>query len=335
MDGDGDKMLALKLGFGGCCCCFWTIFFIILLSISMTTLETGQYGLKFSHYEQNVVGDPIVEPGVMWIGALNSLILFPSVNQLVYFGYPDYKPLENELSLDSVHSRTRDGLQIYVKISLQWHLQPQHLKGIYRVLGGAEDMLAGEVYDNKPSFTGSFIRITRGCLTNVCSQYTAAEFFANQSVVEENMFQALKATFNMPQENFVINIAGLQVRNIDLPDAYEDSIAETQKEEQDFRTATAERLTKEIQLATQQVKSKKKQEQLMVETTGKAMAVIQENDAWVDEYLRFQIKQADSYAKVLKVLVSNNVTSPYETLFSLMTQRALKAHEVKKLTLTM
>lgn len=301
----------------------------------MTTLETGHYGLKFSHYQQDVVGDPVVEPGIKWVGALNSLIRFPSVHQIVYFGYPNYKPLENELSFDSVHSRTRDGLQIYVKISLQWYLEPQNLKGIYQILGGAEDLLEGEVYSNKPSFSGAFIRIARGSLTNVCSQYTAAQFFANQTVVEEKMFESLKATFNMAAENFVINIAGLQVRNVDLPDDYEDSIADTQKEEQDFRTAKAERETKTIQLETEQVKSVEKQMQLMVETTGKATAIMQENDAWVDEYLRFQVMQADSYAKVLKVLVSENVTSPYDTLFSLMRQKALKAHYPQKLTLTM
>jgi len=330
-----DSKWLCGFGIGGGCCCFWTIFMIILLSISMTRLETGNYGLTFSHYQQNVIGDPIVEPGVKWVGPLNSLILFPSVHQIVYFGYPSYEPLENELSLDSVHSRTRDGLQIYVKISLQWHLQPQHLKGIYKVLGGAEDLLAREVFDNKPSFTGSFVRITRGSLTSVCSLYTAAEFFANQSVVEEKMFETLKATFNMASEDFIINIAGLQVRNVDLPDDYEDSIADTQKEEQDFKTAEAERRTKEIKLQTEQVKSVEKQKQLMVATTGKAMSLMQENAAWVDEYLRFQTQQADAYAKVLKVLVSANISSPYDTLFSLMRQKALKAHEVKKLTLTM
>jgi len=330
-----EQKFHLGLGIGGCCCCFWSIFIIILLSISMTTLETGNYALKFSHYQQNVIGDPIVEPGVMWVGPLNSLILFPSVHQIVYFGQPSYKPLENEISLDSVHSRTRDGLQIYVRISLQWFLSPEHLKGIYKILGGAEDLLAGEVFDNKPSFSGSFVRITRGALTEVCSEYTAAQFFANQSIVEKRMFQRLRDTFNMRDKGFVINIAGLQVRDVDLPDAYEDSIADTQKEEQDFRTANAERLTKEIQLSTEQVKSIEKQSQLMVETEGKRDALMQENAAWVDEYLRFQLKQADSYAKVLKIMVSSNVSSPYETLFSLMRQRALKAHRETKLTLTM
>jgi len=327
--------LKLGLGLGGCCCCFWTLFIIILLSISMTTLETGRYALKFSHYQQNVIGDPIVDPGVKWVGPLNSLILFPSVHQIVYFGYPSYKPLENELSLDSVHSRTRDGLQVYVKISLQWYLKPEHLKGIYKILGGAEDLIAQEVYDNKPSFAGSFIRITRGALTEVCSEYTAADFFANQTVVEERMFARLKDTFNMQNQGFIINIAGLQVRNVVLPDAYEDSIADTQKEQQDLFTASAERLTKEIQLSAEQVISVEKQNQMMVETEGKRDALMQENAAWVDEYLRFQLKQADSYAKVLKVMVASNMSSPYETLFQLMRQRALKAHQHTKLTLTM
>jgi len=310
---------------------------IILLSISMTTLETGHYGLKFDHYAQDVVGEPITEPGVKWVGALNSLVRFPSVYQLVYFDDPDYKAERNEVSLGPVHSRTHDGLEIYVKISFQWYLQPENLKGIYAVLGGAEDLLAGDVYENKPSFTGSLIRIARGSLTAVCSEYTAAQFFANQTLVEDKMFQALGKAFHMPEKNFIINIAGLQVRNVDLPDPYEDAISDTQEAEQDSRTATAERRTKEVQLSTKQVTSREKQTQLMVETKGKAIAMLAENTAVVAQYLNFQLKQADSYAKLLQVLLDHNIISEeaYETMFALMRQRALKAHDIDTLTLTM
>jgi regulator of protease activity HflC (stomatin/prohibitin superfamily) len=308
---------------------------IILLSISMTTLETGRYGLKFSHYSQDVVGEPITEPGIKWVGALNSLILFPSVYQLVYFDDANAEVAENEVALDSVHSRTYDGLQIYVKISFQWYLKPENLKGVYAVLGGAEDLIDGEVYDNKPSFIGSIIRIARGALTAVCSQYTAADFFANQTVVQERMFQALQDTFSMPEENFVINVAGLQVRNVDLPDAYENSIADTQQAQQDFRTATAERFTKEVELSTAQVKSREKQTQLKVEVNAKKIAILAENAAVVEQYMKFQVMQADGYAKLLKVLIDTNATNPYETLLGLMRQRALKSHDINKLILTM
>eukprot|EP00418_Pyrodinium_bahamense_P035827 CAMPEP_0179133778 /NCGR_PEP_ID=MMETSP0796-20121207/63629_1 /TAXON_ID=73915 /ORGANISM="Pyrodinium bahamense, Strain pbaha01" /LENGTH=58 /DNA_ID=CAMNT_0020832747 /DNA_START=48 /DNA_END=220 /DNA_ORIENTATION=- len=58
----------------------------------------------------------------------------------------------------------------------------------------------------------------------------------------------MEATFNQPEKGLVISIQGLQLRSVDLPSQYEAAIAETQKEEQDFQTAMAERATNKMKL---------------------------------------------------------------------------------------
>jgi len=321
-------------GIIGCgCCCFWLIFFIIFLSISMKTLEQGHFGLVYSHYKQNVVGEPVTDPGIKWVGPLNSLVRFPSVNQMIYFVKRQGKTGDHEIRMPPVTSRTHDGLMVEVEISFQWSLQAAYLKDIYLLLGGAEDVLYKERVQDKPSFTAALVRFAQGSLTKVCSDYTAAQFFANQTNVENQMLIELKATFNRPQKGLVVEVAGLQLRSVDLPDAYEGSIADTQKEEQDYKTALAEVNTKKTQLSTVQMQSRNKQEQLMVDAKANAKNILETNNAWVDQYVFYQKKQAGANKAVLEAL--QNVSDPIGTLFDLMKQKAMKSHKSDKMSLTM
>jgi len=317
----------------GGCCCFWVIFFIVLLSISLKTLEQGHYGLVFSHYQQNVIGDPLTDPGIKWVGPLNGLVRYPSVNQMIYFVKRRGKTGDHEIRIPPITSRTYDGLVVDVELSFQWSLQSAHLKSMFTLLGGAEDLLYGERVQDKPGFTAALVRFAQGSLTKVCSDYTAAQFFANQTNVENQMLIELKATFNKPQKGLVVNVAGLQLRSVDLPDAYEGSIAETQKQEQDQKTATAERNTKLMQLSTVQMKSRNLQDQLMVDAKADAKNIMETNDAWVDQYIFYQKKQAESNRVVLDAV--QNVSDPFGTLFELMTQKAIKSHTSDKMSLTM
>merc|ERR1712194_674292 len=113
----------------------------------------------------------------------------------------------------------------------------------------------------------------------------ASEFFANQSLVQSRMLEKLTETFSKPEKNFTINVQGLQLRSVNLPAEYENSISETQSVEQDFMTASAERATKEMQFST-------------------------------------TVMQAAAYALILNQL--KNAPDPYASLFELMRQKALK-----------
>merc|ERR1712107_176671 len=136
------------------------------------------------------------------MGPLNGLVRYPSVYQMVYFDVFDgYTPVLHETVKPPVLSRTYDGLQVEVKVSFQWKLEPEHLKGIYAVLGGAEDLLEDtERLEDKPSFVEALVRLARGSFTQVCAEYTASQFFANQSAVEERMEERLRITLHKPDK---------------------------------------------------------------------------------------------------------------------------------------
>jgi len=317
------------------CCVGWLITIIVLIASSLKTLQQGEYALQFSHWDQDITGEVMLEPGIKNVGPLNKLVRYPSVYQMVYFdSFSSNSASGNEVVLPPVHSRTFDGLQVYVKISFQWKLEPQHLKSIYGVLGGGEDILDMTARpDDKPSFVSALVRFARGTLTNVCSNYTAAQFFANQTLVEQTMLFELTKAFNQPQKGLQIAIRGLQLRSVDLPDAYEGSIADTQKEEQDFQTALAERATRIMQMERRLMQAGKLQEELRVDALGNVTAIQEENAALVQQYSNFQVKQADVYAVMLQSLVNTN--DPFKALIELMRQKALKAHATNKVTLSM
>lgn len=289
-----------------CCwvgCCFgWLLFLIVLLSISLKTVDQGEFAFIFDHYKQDIVGEPIMDPGVKWVGPLNSLVRYPSVNQVVYFTTTTGQLGKGEVRYPPIYSRTYDGLYVYVQVSFQWALEAQNLKSIFKILGGAEDLINRERNPDKPSFEAAIVRFARSALADVCSEYTAAQFFANQSLVEQKMYDDLKDIFNQPANNLVLTIRGLQLRSVGLPSAYEDSITETQKQQQDYLTALAERDTKLMQYSTLQMQNVELQKQQLVNTNAQAEALMQSNAAWVQQYTNFQALQARSYTQILRNL---------------------------------
>merc|ERR1712194_122102 len=161
----------------------------------------------------------------------------------------------------------------------------------------------------------------------------ASEFFANQSLVQSRMLEKLTETFSKPEKNFTINVQGLQLRSVNLPAEYENSISETQSVEQDFMTASAERATKEMQFSTTVMQAEQEVFELMKASEANASRISAENTAWVEQYRNFQAKQAAAYALILNQL--KNAPDPYASLFELMRQKALKEHNTNQMTLSM
>lgn len=254
---------------------------------------------------------------------------------MMYFDkFAGYTPVPHEQVKPPILSRTFDGLKVDVKVSFQWKLDPMYLKGIYGILGSAEDLFDDQDRpDEKPSFVEALVRIARGTLTQVCAEYTAQNFFANQTLVQGRMLEMLTEAMTKPEQNFVVNVQGLQLRSVDLPNEYEDSIAETQKEEQDFETATAERATREMQMSTVVLEAEQEMLEKLKASQANASKITTENEAWVEQYTLFQNKQAEAYALILEQL--KDAPNPYESLFELMKQKALKEHEADKMTLSM
>merc|ERR1712087_85128 len=91
---------------------------------------------------QTVSGSAMTDAGLKFVGPLNGLIKYPSVVQQLYFDtYDNYQPGEHEIIRPPVVSRTVDGLVVNVRVSFHWKIDKAHVKGLYEILGSAEELL--------------------------------------------------------------------------------------------------------------------------------------------------------------------------------------------------
>eukprot|EP00928_Gymnodinium_smaydae_P022243 TRINITY_DN18739_c0_g2_i1.p1 TRINITY_DN18739_c0_g2~~TRINITY_DN18739_c0_g2_i1.p1 ORF type:complete len:329 (-),score=85.50 TRINITY_DN18739_c0_g2_i1:49-1035(-) len=317
----------------GCMCCLAVIAVIVVVCTSFMTLPQGEYALTYNWVTQHVSDVPLTKPG-MFCMPFVQLMRYPSTYQMMYFDTFNngWTPQNNEIHKEPVSSRTYDGLQLNLSASFQWKLESNNIKMLFDHFGSASDIMGNYRDPEKPSIAEAFVRIARASLTESCATFTADDFFANQTHVEQVMMTNLQSAFNQPQKGLVVSIAGLQLRSVDLPDRYEDAISERQRMEQDFDTAMAERDTKSMSMSNLQMQATQKQNELLNTALGKAEQTRLENEAWVDQFLLLQEKQASSYGALLSAL---NGPNPFQSLFEIMRQRALREHDMAKITLSM
>lgn len=185
----------------------------------------------------------------------------------------------------------------------------------------------------EPGIGPLFVRLARGSLTEVCSRFTANQFFSQRTQVEASLLEALTATFNNPQAGMAVSIKGLQLRSVHLPKEFEQSISDTQQAHQEIQVASAERETQEIGQKTEMMKAQQKVMEDLQGAQGRAAKLKTENEAVIKQYLIAQEKQAAAYAKISATLGEGGKS--YAALFELMRQRMLKDHQKEKMMLAL
>eukprot|EP00929_Paragymnodinium_shiwhaense_P103390 TRINITY_DN66869_c0_g1_i1.p1 TRINITY_DN66869_c0_g1~~TRINITY_DN66869_c0_g1_i1.p1 ORF type:complete len:320 (+),score=83.69 TRINITY_DN66869_c0_g1_i1:105-1064(+) len=307
----------------GCfCCCFWTIFAIVAIPMSFKSLEQGRYGLLLSWSTQTVGDEVIDEPGMKSVGIGNSLLEYPSTFQTMYF-VADKRGTGNnqeDITRGPVRARSLDGLEMHVSVAFQWKLETMSLHPLYDILG---DHL----------YRDEFVRFARQAVVEACSDFTADMFFTNRSTITTRMETSMASAFHKPEKNLLVSIKGLQLREVDLPDAFDAEISRTQEEMQEVEVALAER--EELKTAKEQdvIVAVQRKEAVLRETIGKVEAIAIESHATVDMMLELQREMGSSNAEILKTF--ENDTDPVGRLFELMEVQAVTEHENKKLLINL
>lgn len=313
-----------------CCCaffCFWIIFAIVGLSVSISSLEQGRYALKLDWTTQQIDPEVIAEPGMKNLGFGNMLLEYPSVYQNMYFLNNHQSTCQDEDPADCedvvrspVYARSQDGLEMRISVSFQWKLEPQVLIPLYSILGN-------DLYKDE------FVRFARASIVESCTFFTADMFFSNRTIITADMLDRLRENFNQPERNLKVEITGLQLREVDLPDDFDEEIGNTQEQIQEVEVARAEReeqmitMEREIIVATEHV------QEVLEDARGQAQAIMQANNATVSQMLNLQRRQAESNALVLQMFA--NDTDPFGRLFSMMKIRALESHTDSALLISM
>ena len=151
------------------------------------------------------------------MGIGHSFLKFPKNVQTLEFS------LEKASNRKPVESRSLDGLEVVLEISFQFVLQPENLFKLYNKFG--------------ESYISVFQNVAVDILTEEATKYTAYDFFMDRGRIKDDFQVSLDKIFS---QICYANIQFLQLRSVDLPNLFEDSIQLSEVKKQDIQKAQAE-----------------------------------------------------------------------------------------------
>jgi len=262
------------------------------------------------------------------VGLGNMLVEFPSTLQSMYFvgdnrgiASADSDPEHPAIRRGPLKARSADGLEMVISLSLQWQLRANSIKALYEILGG------GTVEESL--YRDEFVRFARAAIVKSCAHFSADLFFSDRALITANMLKHMREAFNQTALGLDVSIPGLQLREVDVPNAYDEEIILTQEQIEEVNVAGAERDEQRTQ-----------QDTLLMVATNKVNRVIQEslanaertrilNKATVEQLLSYQTKQA--HANTLLLAQFWNSSNPFQRLFDAMELTAYRSHNGSKL----
>jgi len=312
-------------------CCFLTFFAIIALPLSFKSLDQGKYALSLSWSTQKIADEVYTEPGMYMVGLGNMLVEYPSTFQTMYFvaGDAGQASADADVANPSIRrpplrARSSDGLEMIVSASFQWQLSKDSLKPLYDILGGST--LEQSLYRD------GFVRIARAAIVKSCTKFAAELFFTHREAITADMKTTVQEAFNRPDLGLLITITGLQLQEVDLPDAFDAEIVRTQEQMQELEVAQAERAEQRIIMERRLLVAELNVDRVIQEALGNAERTLINNEAYVKQLLFFQERQAVANSMILKTFW--NSTNPWARLFEMMEVYGLNAHEDKRLLIS-
>lgn len=204
-----------------------------------------------------------------------------------------------------IESRTSDGLEVVLEISFQYILQPDNLFTLYNTYGDKYDSV--------------FQNIAINLLTEEATQYTAYNFFMDRGKIKDDFQFALDKSFS---KLCYSNIQFLQLRSVDLPNLFEQSIQQSEVKKQDIQKAQAEQNKVRIEVDTR-IKSAEYQKDVIInKAEGEAEAILKQNQANVESLKKVQYTQSIAYSQLKNTLLMSN-----EELFDFIKSKLVKNYE--------
>ena len=263
--------------------CFTTCFIcIILLLFGFSSLEATEFGLNYS-WISKTISPEIKENGIYFIGIGHSFIRFPKTVQTIEFSH------ERNANRGPISSRTSDGLEVTLEISFQYVLQPENIYKLYNKYGK----------DYKKIYQNMAIHL----LTEEATKYTAYNFFMDRGIIKDDFQRNLNEYFN---KILFSNIVFLQLRNVDLPELFEQSIQESEVKKQDIQRAMAEYNKINVEVETKIKSAEYQKEVMIIKAEGEAIGMLKQNEADCESYKKTNDAQIDGYKRFKENIGLNN-----------------------------
>lgn len=311
---------------GGCCCCVCAtvIFLIVMISTSLKQVDQTEWALKYNFWSESIDPEPIVQPGMRWVGMGNYLLRFPNTNKNVFF-----RPLthgkgsggEGDLWQPPISVRTMDGLIVDLQMEFTYRLDMAKLRDLYMLVG------KGPEHDSsmENGWHANLVNLAIGVIDNWSTKFVAREFIVNRTMVNMKFEEQLKPAL----KNFHIDLQTLQLQDVEFPLAkeYEQSILDTTSWLRKVSLAKQEKITTEIQQQTKWKMAQELANKTIIDAQGQAQQTMLNNQAEVAQYIYRQKKDAAGYQQQLKFFQDRGSSEPVSDFLNYMQTRAFKVHQ--------
>ena len=283
--------------FCSCCCCCSCFISFLLIIFGFSSLEATEFGLNYSWISKSI-SPKVKENGLYFIGIGHSFIKFPKTVQTIEFSN------QKTANKGPIQSRTSDGLEVTLEISFQYILKKDKIYELYSKYGKNYDYI--------------FQNIAVHILTEEATKYTAYNFFMDRGKIKDDFQKELNEMF---EELCYSNIQFLQLRSVDLPNLFEESIQESEVKKQDILRAKAEQNKIIIEVDTK-IKAAEYQKDVIINMAeGEAEAIYKQNKADVESLMKMQETQVQVYKNLKNTLSLSN-----DKLLNLMKSKIIKGY---------
>ena len=282
MEDEGFLNQDVMKGLCACICAVACITGIILLILGFSSLEATEFGLDYS-WLSKTISPNVFSNGLYFIGIGHSFIKFPKNVQTIEFA------VGRNSNRPAIESRTSDGLEVTLEISFQYILQPENLYQLYVKYG-----------DNYKQVVQN---VAIDILTQEATGYTAYNFFTERGKIKDDFQQHLNHKLN---STCFANVQYLQLRNVDLPNLFEQAIQESEVKKQDIMKATAELNKMKIETDTLKKSAVIAKNATVNMAEGEAEALLKQTDANIKSMTKVQNTQTEAYSKLKTALSMSN-----------------------------
>ncbi len=191
---------------------------VVYFFLAFDSIGYNQFGLNQNDLNQQIE-EKVYEKGLYHIGLLHHFIKFPKTVQKIEFFDTTGDPGETHGPLNS---RTKDGLNIHIQLAFHYRLRKADILTLYQTFA----------IDYEDRFVGQ----ARTTLRDVASLFNAIEFFNNRTAIGDLMESYLITDIDVMYADIVF----FQMREIDLPDEFEEALKQVQIAQQQYQIAIYE-----------------------------------------------------------------------------------------------
>lgn len=247
---------------------------------SIRVLEFQELGLNYNFLTETIENRTYC-CGRYYLGLYNHFHRFPRVVNTMYFGSAALAGVA--VRGPQLRSRTKDGLTVFLEVSLQFKLKFDGIYDLYQSFGK----------DYQPIL----LRMAMEQLSIAATEHEAQAFFTNRTGLATQMHLRVDSHF---RAHGFSEVPFLQLITVNLPTAFEDAIQDTQVKEQEIKVARALQESQRVAYKTSLVQARQFVKVLHQQAEGQMFDINAQNEAYCRQYALTQRLQSKALIDIAK-----------------------------------